>query len=189
MLLRFQRTELPEVAIIEPRVFADERGFFMETYRQSQFATEGIPGQPVQDNYSHSRKGVLRGLHYQKRPKAQGKLIMAVRGEIFDVAVDIRKGSPAYGKWIGATLSSENHLMLYVPPGFAHGFAVISDEADVVYQVTGAEYAPEMERGIIWNDPQIGIQWPIEKPVLSTKDASLPPLKDADNDFVYQGTG
>ena len=158
----------------------------METYKYSEFASAGITEHFVQDNYSRSTKGVLRGLHYQKHPKAQGKLVMVITGEIYDVAVDIRKGSPTWGKWVGQTLSGENHHMLYVPLGFAHGFYVTSDEADVVYNVTGGEYAPEIEAGIIWNDPGIGIDWPGNSPILSEKDAILPVLKDADNDFVYE---
>jgi dTDP-4-dehydrorhamnose 3,5-epimerase len=164
-------------------VFEDERGFFTETYKYSVFASFGIRERFVQDNYSKSVKGVLRGLHYQKHPKAQGKLVMVIRGEIFDVAVDIRKGSPTCGKWVGLVLSSEDHRMLYVPAGFAHGFCALSDEAGVVYKVTGGEYAPELERGIVWNDPDLGITWPVKHPLISRKDAALPRLQEADNDF------
>ena len=145
-----------------------------------------MPERFVQDNLSFSQCGVLRGLHYQlERP--QGKLVMAVQGEIVDVAVDIRKGSPTFGKWISVILSSENHRQLYIPEGFAHGFCVLSEEADFVYQVT-AEYAPELDRGILWNDPTIGIEWPVSEPMLSDKDARLPLLRNADVDFVYDGT-
>ena len=178
MPFQFQRLEIPGVVLIESQRFEDDRGFFLETYQMSEFSANGISQAFVQDNYSHSVRGVLRGLHYQKHPKAQGKLVMAPKGQIFDVAVDIREGSTTYGEWVGATLSADNHRMLYIPPGFAHGFCVLSEEADVVYKVT-EEYAPELDRGIIWNDPDIGIQWPITEPILSPKDARLPFLKQA----------
>lgn len=187
MPFQFTRLDIPDVLLIEPRTFKDQRGFFMETYKRSEFAANGISGEFVQSNYSHSTRGTLRGLHYQKHPQAQAKLVMAPRGEVFDVAVDIRKGSPTYGRWVSAVLSDENFHMLYIPEGFAHGFCVLSDEADFVYQVT-AEYAPELDRGIVWNDPAIGIQWPISEPMLSSKDAQLPLLQEADIDFVFKGT-
>ncbi len=129
-------------------------------------------------------RGVLRGLHYQKPPQAQGKLVMVLSGEVFDVAVDIRRGSPTYGRWVGETLSAENGRMLWIPVGFAHGFCVLSERADVVYLVT-AEYAPDLDRGIRWNDPEIGIRWPVDEPLLSPKDARLPLLREADQDFVF----
>ncbi|MBC7218168.1 MAG: dTDP-4-dehydrorhamnose 3,5-epimerase [Candidatus Caldatribacterium sp.] len=188
MPFRFERLEIPEVILIEPQVFHDERGFFMETYRYSTFAAFGIKENFVQDNHSRSVRGVLRGLHYQNPPKAQGKLVRVVVGEIFDVAVDIRKGSPTYGRWVGVKLSAENRKMLYIPAGFAHGFCVLSDVAEVVYKVT-EEYAPECEAGIIWNDPEIGITWPIENPIVSPKDARWPPLEKAVNRFTYSGGG
>ena len=184
MPFKFERLEIPELVLIEPRVFHDERGFFMETYKYSEFAAFGIQERFVQDNHSRSVKGVLRGLHYQNPPKAQGKLVRAVVGEIFDVAVDIRKGSPTYGKWVGVRLSAENKRMLYIPPGFAHSFCVLSDVAEVVYKVT-EEYAPECEAGIIWNDPEIGIEWPIADPIVSPKDAKWPTLREAANGFRY----
>ena len=186
MPFEFKKMEITEVILIEPKVFKDERGFFTETYKRSDFVANGIHEHFVQDNYSHSQRGILRGLHYQKHPKAQGKLVMAIKGEIFDVAADIRRGSPTYGKWTGVVLSSENHRMLYLPVGFAHGFCVLNEEADVVYKVAGGEYAPELDRGIIWNDPQIGIRWPVESPIVSEKDARLPLLKEADNNFIYE---
>ena len=200
MPFSFERLQIGEVILIKPEVFPDERGFFMETYKYSDFAAFVIKEQFVQDNHSRSTRGVLRGLHYQKPPKAQGKLVRVVVGEVFDVAVDIRSvpgikregnipqanGSPTYGKWVGETLSAENKRMLYIPPGFAHGFCVLSEEAELVYKVT-EEYSPEHDAGIIWNDPEIGILWPIEKPIVSTKDAGLPPLREAENDFVYRG--
>jgi len=186
MPFQFNRLEIPEVILIEPQAFEDHRGFFMETYKHSEFQANGITDQFVQDNYSYSIYSVLRGLHYQKLPKAQGKLVTVVKGTIFDVAVDIRKDSPTYGKWVGKVLSSKNRLMLYVPIGFAHGFCVLSDEAEVVYKVT-KEYTPELDRGVIWNDTGIGIHWPLENPIISKKDGSLPFLYKADNNFVYKG--
>jgi dTDP-4-dehydrorhamnose 3,5-epimerase len=184
MPFKFKSLDIHEVVLVEPQAFGDHRGFFMEAYRRSEFEANGILVQFVQDNYSRSVQGVLRGLHYQKTPKAQGKLVSVVNGEILDVAVDIRKGSPTYGKWVAEVLSSQNRLMLYVPAGFAHGFCVTSQEADVVYKVT-EEYAPEMDRGIVWNDPELGISWPSGNHILSEKDARLPLLKDADINFVY----
>ncbi|HFD39144.1 MAG TPA: dTDP-4-dehydrorhamnose 3,5-epimerase [Anaerolineae bacterium] len=184
MPFRFQRLEIPEVVLIEARRFEDERGFFMETYKQSAFAAQGIVGPFVQSNRSHSVRGVLRGLHYQKPPQAQGKLVMVLSGAVLDVAVDIRRGSPTYGRWVGETLSAENGRMLWIPVGFAHGFCVLSERADVVYLVT-AEYAPDLDRGIRWNDPEIGIRWPVDEPLLSPKDARLPLLREADHDFVF----
>ena len=184
MPFRFTKLDIPDVILIEPRTFADSRGFFLETYKRSEFAANGIAVEFVQSNYSHSIRGTLRGLHYQKPPQAQAKLLMAPRGEIFDVAVDIRQGSPTYGQWVGETLSEENLHMLYVPAGFAHGFCVLSEEADLVYQTT-AEFTPELETGICWNDPTIGIQWPIAEPLLSPRDTQLALLEDAGVDFVY----
>lgn len=186
MPFSFQRLEIPEVVLIEPKVFQDGRGFFMETYKFSDFAAFGITERFVQDNHSRSRRGVIRGLHYQNPPRAQGKLVRVVVGEIFDVAVDIRKGSPTYGKWVGERLSADNKRMLYIPPGFAHGFCVLSEVAEVVYKVT-EEYAPEHEAGIIWNDPAIGISWPIANPIISEKDAAFPVLREAENRFIYNG--
>jgi dTDP-4-dehydrorhamnose 3,5-epimerase len=182
MPFQFQQLSIPAVIKIHFDRFGDDRGYFGETYKQSAFRANGIDESFVQDNYSFSRHGVLRGLHYQKHPLAQGKLVRAVFGTVFDVAVDIRHGSPTYGQWVSEILSGENGWMLYVPPGFAHGFCVLSAEAGVAYKVT-QEYSPELDRGIIWNDPQIGVRWPLEQPLLSAKDASLPLLKDADNSF------
>jgi dTDP-4-dehydrorhamnose 3,5-epimerase len=182
MPFQFQRLAIPDVILIQAPNWRDERGFFRETYKFSEFAAHGINLPFVQDNHSRSRRGVLRGLHYQKNPRAQGKLVRVVHGEIFDVAVDIRQRSPTFGKWIGVTLSAEENQMLYIPPGFAHGLCVLSDEADVIYKVT-AEYAPDLDRGIIWNDPDLAIEWPLAQPILSPKDARLPRLRDSDNDF------
>lgn len=186
MSFRFRRLEIPEVVIIEPRVFQDERGFFMESYKHSEFAASGINESFVQDNHSRSRRGVLRGLHYQNPPRSQGKLVRAISGEVYDVAVDIRRGSRTYGRWVSAVLSEDNKWMLYVPPGFAHGFMALSEVAEILYKTT-EEYAPQAEAGIIWNDPAIGIKWPIEKPILAPKDARWPNLSEAINGFVLEG--
>lgn len=184
MPFKFKRLEIPEVMLVEAQSFSDDRGFFMEGFKESAYIANGIDTRFVQDNYSHSIKGVIRGLHYQKNPRAQAKLMMALKGEIFDVAVDIRKGSPTYGKWVGEILSDKNHKLLFAPEGFAHGFCVLSDEADVLYKVS-SEYSPEHERGILWNDPEVAIKWPTDKPVVIKKDLQLPTLKNADNDFAY----
>ena len=184
MPFTFMKLYIPEVILIEAQSFSDARGFFLESFKQSAFINNKINTRFVQDNFSHSVKGVLRGLHYQNNPKAQAKLVIVLMGEIFDVAVDIRKGSPTYGKWVGEILSGENHKLLYIPEGFAHGFCVLSKEADVLYKVS-QEYSPEHENGIIWNDPTIDITWPIDKPILLEKDLRLSFLKDIDNNFVY----
>lgn len=184
MDFHFKKLSIPDVILIEPEIFKDKRGFFMETYKYSDFAGFGIKEYFIQDNYSGSAKGVLRGLHYQNHPKAQGKLLRCIKGKIFDVAVDIRKGSPTYGSWVGIELSEKNNLMLYIPPAFAHGFVVLSSFAEVIYKCT-EEYSSEDERGILWNDPDIGIKWPVKRPILSEKDRGLPLLKDAYNNFRY----
>lgn len=185
MPFRFSLAELPEVILIEPTVFSDERGFFMETYKYSEFAAHGIRESFMQSNHSRSSRKILRGLHYQKRPKAQGKLVRAIVGEIYDVVVDIRRGSPRYGRWLGVLLSAENKKMLYIPPGFAHGVCVVSEEGEVLYMVT-EEYSPEHEAGIVWNDPDLGIRWPTTDPILSARDRSWPSLSKSDHDFVYE---
>jgi len=169
-------TKLPGVMIIEPRVFSDDRGFFMETWQRERYSKYGIPATFVQDNLSYSQKGVLRGLHYQ-HPNAQGKLVYVLQGEVFDVAVDIRVGSPTFGQWVGVTLSAGNKRQLYIPEGFAHGFCVLSATALFAYKCTDF-YNPRAEGGIAWNDPDIAIDWPVEKPVLSPKDNVYPKLKD-----------
>jgi dTDP-4-dehydrorhamnose 3,5-epimerase len=156
----------------------------METYKRSDLAVQGITDTFVQANQSRSSKDTLRGLHYQKEPKSQGKLVRTLSGEVFDVVVDIRKGSPTYGEWLGVSLSSKNNRMLYVPRGFAHGFCVLSDEADILYLVT-EEYAPDCEAGIIWNDRDLGIDWPIAEPKLSKRDKNWPSLRGADSNFQY----
>jgi dTDP-4-dehydrorhamnose 3,5-epimerase len=172
--LNIRPTSLPGVLIIEPKVFGDDRGFFMETYRADAFRAAGIDAVFVQDNHSRSARGVLRGLHYQE-PNPQGKLVRCTRGALFDVAVDIRHGSPSFGKWFGVELSEANRLMLWIPPGFAHGFCALEDGTDLVYKCT-AVYEPASDRAILWNDPDIGIEWPIASPLLSAKDAVAPRL-------------
>ena len=175
--MKFTETPLPGVLLIEPAVFADDRGFFMETYHLDRFREHGIAAPFVQDNHSRSARGVLRGLHYQE-PQAQGKLVRCTRGALFDVAVDIRVGSPTFAKWYGVELSESNRRMLWVPEGFAHGFCALADESDLVYKCTSL-YARENDRAILWNDPDIGIDWPIAAPLLSAKDAAAPRLRDA----------
>ena len=162
---------IPDVLLIEPKVFGDERGFFFESFNQRAFnEATGLDVKFVQDNHSKSAKNVLRGLHYQMPPKAQGKLVRAVVGEVFDVAVDVRKGSPTFGKWVGAVLSAENKKQLWIPAGFAHGFLVLSESAEFLYKTTDY-YAPESERCILWNDPTLAIHWPLtENPAMSAKD-------------------
>lgn len=179
--MNFTPTAIPDVILVEPRVFGDDRGFFMETYQAEKFAQAGIPAAFVQDNHSGSRRGILRGLHYQIR-QPQGKLVRAVAGEIFDVAVDLRRGSPTFGRWTGAYLSAQNRCQIWIPVGFAHGFYVVSEWAEVLYKATDF-YAPEWERCLAWNDPQLGIQWPLpagELPQLSPKDAQGRWLADAE---------
>lgn len=175
--MNLAETPLPGVILIEPRVFRDDRGFFLETFNAERFRSAGLPEHFVQDNHSHSQRGVVRGLHYQE-PRPQGKLVRCVRGSIFDVAVDIRRGSPHFGKWFGAELTEENLRMLWIPEGFAHGFCVTSEIADVLYKCTTLWEAP-IDRSILWNDPDIGIEWPVDEARLSPKDAAAPKLKDA----------
>ncbi len=182
MPFKFERASIPDVILIDPTVYHDARGFFMETYKLSDFAALGIREPFIQHNHSRSGYGVLRGLHYQRNPKAQGKLLRVTEGEILDVAVDIRKGSPTYGKWVGAILSSKNQKMMYVPVGFAHGFLILSESADVLYSTT-EEYSPQHDAGIFWNDPDIGIVWPMDNPSVSKKDTVLPRLKEVETGF------
>lgn len=172
-------SEIPDVKMIEPKVFGDERGFFLESWNARDFAAAGISGEFVQDNHSRSARQVLRGLHYQiKQP--QGKLVRVIFGEVFDVAVDLRRSSPTFGKWVGANLSADNKRMLWIPPGFAHGFVVTSDYAEFLYKATDY-YAPEHERTLAWNDPELAIEWPIDRePILSGRDANGTPLPDAE---------
>ncbi len=177
MPFNFIETELEGVILVEPKVFGDERGFFLETYKASDFKANGIDVDFNQDNHSKSTKRVLRGLHFQKPPKSQAKIVRCIQGKIFDVAVDIRPGSKNFKKWVGYELSGENKAMLYIPAGFAHGFIVLSDTAEVVYKASG-EYSPEHDTGIRWDDPQISIDWKIKTPLISEKDKNLPLLKD-----------
>lgn len=185
--MNFLPTKIPAVVVLEPQVFGDHRGFFMETWRADEFRKAGIMAKFVQDNHSSSTKGILRGLHYQiKQP--QGKLVRVISGEVFDVAVDIRKGATTFGQWVGEILSADNRRMLWVPPGFAHGFYVMSDYAEFVYKCTDV-YAPEFERCIVWNDPDLAIDWPLAEggvPILSGKDEAGLCFKDAE---LFNETG
>lgn len=183
MAFTFEPLAIPDVVKITPDIFGDDRGFFLELYKSESFAKAGLPAQFVQFNLSKSQQGVVRGLHYQLEPYTQGKLVTVVSGEIFDVAVDLRRNSPHFGSWVSTTLSAADHTMVYVPPGFAHGFAVTSAAAEVLYYNT-KQYAPDQERGIIWNDPVIGITWPVKEPVLSTKDQAYPLLAAAEINFT-----
>lgn len=185
MPFHFTPLDIPEVILIETEAFSDARGFFMELYRRSEFAAHGITDDFVHEGYSRSIRGTLRGLHYQKPPKAQKKLVMAVRGEVFDVAVDIRRGSPTCGRWVAVRLAADDRRFLYIPEGFAHGFCVLTDEADLIYKMS-AEFVPELDRGVVWNDQDIAIHWPIANPILSAKDAALPRLREAEFDFTFQ---
>ena len=179
--MEFIKTEIPEVVLVKPKVFKDDRGFFMETYKKSEFERAGITTNFVQDNHSKSTKYVLRGLHFQKEPFGQGKLVRCIRGKIFDVAVDIRKESPTFKRWVGFELTEENKQMLWIPRGFAHGFLTLSDEAEIIYKVSDNEYSPKSDAGIIWNDPEININWPIDRePILSGKDKLLPKLVECE---------
>ena len=175
--MRVVETALPEVLLVEPEVFGDERGFFQESWRHEKYIEAGIAAPFVQDNMSRSSKGALRGLHYQA-PHAQGKLVQVIAGAVFDVAVDIRRGSDTFGRWVGEILSAENHRQLWVPPGFAHGFCVVSDTADFIYKCT-TPYRPTDEHAIRYDDPEIGIDWPADTPRLSERDESAPLLRDA----------
>lgn len=181
-------TNLPGVVLIEPKVFSDPRGFFLETWNRAAYEQAGLPATMAQDNLSSSKQGVLRGLHYQY-PFPQGKLVQVLEGEIFDVAVDIRPGSPTFSQWSGARLSSDNRRQIYIPEGFAHGFCVLSPVALVAYKCTEL-YRPECDAGVAWNDPEIGIDWPVTSPVLSMKDAAAPRLADipVDRLLPYQTT-
>lgn len=179
--MHFAPLEIPDVVLIEPRIFEDERGFFLESYHRQQFVAAGLPADFVQDNHSGSRRGSFRGLHYQIR-QPQGKLVRVIAGQAFDVAVDLRRGSPSFGRWVGVDLSAEKKNELWIPAGFAHGFCVLSDWAEVLYKATDY-YTPEWERSLLWNDPAIGIRWPLapgEEPLLSEKDRHGVPLAQAE---------
>ncbi len=186
MPFSFTRTAIPDVIVVAPRVFPDGRGSFAELYKASEFRENGIRADFIQMNYSCSQQGVLRGLHYQLAPRAQAKLVTVLHGEIFDVAVDIRQGSPTYGRWVSVVLSGTNKKMLFIPEGFAHGFFALEDDTEILYQCS-QEYVPECERSILWNDPTVGVVWPIADPQLSPKDLKALPLAGAENNFHYAG--
>ncbi|MBX2867646.1 MAG: dTDP-4-dehydrorhamnose 3,5-epimerase [Acidiferrobacterales bacterium] len=174
--MEVEKTKLPGVVLLTPKIHGDERGFFMETFNQATFGNLGLPDSFVQDNHSRSSYGVLRGLHFQY-PQWQGKLVRVLNGEIFDVAVDVRADSPSFGQWVGVTLSAENKQQLYIPSGYAHGFCVTSDIADVAYKCTSL-YKPEDDVGIRWDDPDVNVEWPISDPIVSTKDQAAARLRD-----------
>lgn len=180
----FKRLSIPDVVLVEPVVFPDERGYFKEIYKRTPFLSGGIPYDFVQANVSLSRRGVVRGLHYQLRPMEQGKLVTVLRGRILDVAVDIRRGSPWFGRYVAVELSEDNHYLLWIPPGFAHGFQALEDNTVVLYLVT-KEYSREHERCIRWDDPSIGVKWPLEPAIVSRKDSECPTIDKAETNFTY----
>lgn len=184
MPFAFRPLRIPEVILVEPRAFGDARGYFLETYKRSAFVGAGIDAEFVQDNCSHSVQGVLRGMHFQREPAAQGKLVQCVQGAILDVAVDLRRGSPTFGQWVAEELSEGNHHLLYVPVGFAHGFYTLSGEARVAYKVT-SEYSAQHDGGIRWDDPELGVAWPEGERIVSARDAALPHLAQAEFTFSY----
>jgi dTDP-4-dehydrorhamnose 3,5-epimerase len=190
MPFRIDPLDIPDVLLITPVRFDDDRGFFMETYKKSEFLKAGIDAEFLQDNCSRSRKGVIRGLHYQLEPAAQGKLLRALSGSVYEVAVDIRKGSPHFGTWTGALLSADNRSTMWIPPGFAAGLVSLEEDSELTYKTT-SEYSKPHERGILWNDPEIGIPWPggFSDPIVSEKDRVHPRLRDADINFVYRSGG
>ena len=183
MAFVIEKLKLPEVLHIKSDVFADSRGFFTEMLRENIFSDYGVRGPWVQFNRSRSQKNVIRGMHFQRVPQAQAKLIMPMEGEIFDVAVDLRKNKPTFGAWVGVTLNAAKAEMAYIPAGFAHGFCVLSDVAEVLY-LCSDYYAPEAEGGVAWNDPNVGVEWPVSEPILSNRDAALPTLDKAEINFV-----
>ena len=187
MPFTFEPLSIPDVLLITPKVFSDERGFFEETYKKSEFNRHNLEMSFVQDNHSFSQKHTLRGLHFQNPPHAQGKLVRCIEGRILDIAVDIRAGSPSFGKWVSAELSGENHRMLWIPEGFGHGFLAKVD-SHVEYKVT-REYSKESEAGIIWNDPKLNISWGIDNPLVSDKDSMWPQLEDENVKFLYHDGG
>jgi len=181
MPFTFTPLSFPDVILIAPKVFPDDRGNFFESFKASDFEKANLPTHFVQDNFSFSKKDVIRGLHYQKEPKAQGKLISVLKGGVWDVAVDIRKESPTFLKWVAADLNDQNHAMLYIPPGFAHGFVALTEAVHLLYKCTN-EYDTQADRGIRWNDPDISITWPVDNPIVSDKDRNLPIALSADFD-------
>jgi dTDP-4-dehydrorhamnose 3,5-epimerase len=186
--MQVETTRLPGVVVVVPRVFPDPRGFFFESYNQAAFHQYGLDAVFVQDNHSKSVRGTLRGLHFQLPPMAQVKLLRVIRGAVWDVAVDIREGSPTFGQWVGVELSADNFRQIYVPAGFAHGFCVLSDEAEVLYK-TSQVYSPAHERGLLWSDPAIGVQWPVAEPLLSERDRRAGGVESylAGEHFMYEG--
>lgn len=185
MSFTFIKLQIPDIILVKPDVFCDERGVFFEFFKKSEFEKAGIKTDFLQDNHSVSNKGVLRGLHYQKRPMAQGKLIRCIKGNIFDVAVDIRLGSATFGRYVFAELSEDNKHMLWIPDGFAHAFLALSENTEIIYKVSGAEYSHQHDAGIIWNDEVINIEWPLnkyQKPILSEKDKRFPSLNSLTNE-------
>ena len=186
MPFEFRRLEIPDLILIKPKVFKDDRGFFAETYKKDDFEEAGIKGEFVQDNHSKSSYGVLRGLHFQREPYAQAKIVRCIRGVVYDVAVDLRKSSPTFGEYLGMILSENNHRQLYIPRGYAHGFLALSDIAEVVYKVDNVYY-PECEGGLIWDDPDVEISWPIDDPILAKRDGSWPKLSRlAERDQLFK---
>jgi len=187
MPFRVEKLSIPDVLVIRPQKFDDDRGFFMETYKRSEFAAAGIPDEFRQDSASKSRKGVVRGLHYQLEPAAQGKLLRALTGSVYEVAVDIRRGSPTFGRWTGTLLSAREGTIMWIPPGFAAGLVSLEEDSEFAYKTT-AEYSKPHERGILWSDPAIGVEWPggFSHPIVSAKDQVHPLLKDAEINFVYR---
>lgn len=179
MPFEFEKLDIKDIILIKPKIFEDERGFFLETYKKDDFEKVGIKGEFVQDNHSKSKYGVIRGIHFQREPYAQAKIVRCIKGTIYDIAVDLRKNSPTFGKWLGVILSDKNHYQLYIPRGFGHAFCVLSDDAEIVYKVDNT-YAPDYDGGVIWNDDDIGIIWPIRNPIVSEKDSRLPTLKELD---------
>ena len=179
MPFTFKSLKIADVILVEPKVFPDDRGYFMETFKATDFKKANLPTYFVQDNFSFSKKDVIRGLHYQKEPKAQGKLVTVFKGAVWDVAVDIRRQSPTFLQWVAAELNDKNHAMLYIPPGFAHGFVSLTEDVLLLYKCTN-EYDPQSDAGICWNDPDIAIPWPVQKPILSEKDRQLPLIHQAE---------
>lgn len=179
MPFSFKPLSIPDVVLVEPKIFPDARGFFFESFKVSDFEKAGLPIRFVQDNFSFSKKDVIRGLHYQKHPKAQGKLVSILKGSVWDVAVDLRKGSPTFLKWVATELNDRNHAMLYIPPGFAHGFASLTEDVHLLYKCT-SEYDPQADAGIRWDDPTLAIAWPVGHPIISEKDRSLPLIHQAE---------
>jgi dTDP-4-dehydrorhamnose 3,5-epimerase len=179
MPFTFTSLTIPDIVLVEPKDFPDERGYFMESFKASDFKKANLPTHFVQDNFSFSKKGVIRGLHYQKNPKAQGKLVSVLKGGVWDVAVDIRRKSPTFLKWVTADLNDSNHAMLYIPPGFAHGFISLTEDVHLLYKCTN-EYDLQADAGIRWNDPDIAISWPVSNPIVSKKDQDLPWIHQAE---------